>query len=81
MIDRLFLVFPTVAAALFSVGSPVTPEENFWKWFQQNETALFGFEQDQERIFDTLLARMHKVDPRLTFEFGPVDDGETRIRH
>lgn len=52
-----------------------SPETEFWKWFQSNEAMLFDFEQDRERIFDDLLAEMHKVHPQLTFEFGPKNDG------
>ena len=56
----------------FFVGrAQATPEEDFWRWFQRNEAALFDFELDQERIFDRLGAEMRKVHPSLTFEFGP----------
>ena len=29
-------------------------EAAFWQWVQVNETRLFEFEKDQERIFDVL---------------------------
>jgi hypothetical protein len=48
-----------------------SPEQDFWRWFQRNEAALFDFERDQERTFNRLAAEMHKVHPSLTFEFGP----------
>lgn len=49
----------------------VTREERFWDWFQKNEDALFHFEQDRSRIFSALTQEIHKVNPSLTFEFGP----------
>jgi hypothetical protein len=52
-----------------------TPEQRFWIWFQSNEAALFDVEKDQPRMFDRLAAEMHKVNPSLTFEFGPKEDG------
>jgi hypothetical protein len=47
------------------------PIKEFWRWFAKNEPKLFDFEMDQERVFDKLSAQLQKVDPRLTFEFGP----------
>jgi hypothetical protein len=70
----LFLVVATAFA--FSGGrDEATPEKAFWKWFQNNENSLFDFEKDQERIFDQLGTEMHKLNPSLTFEFGPKEDG------
>jgi hypothetical protein len=56
-------------------GTRLTPEQAFWNWFQKNEDNLFDFEKDQERVFDRLSAELHKVDPNLTFEFGPKENG------
>ena len=50
-----------------------TPEQDFWKWFEKNETSLFDFEKDQKAVFDRLATAMHRVHPSLTFEFGPKD--------
>ena len=52
-----------------------TPEQEFWKWFQKNETNLFAFEKNQEAVFDNLGTQMSKVHESLTFEFGPVENG------
>lgn len=60
----------------FTGRAQATPETDFWQWFQQNESALFDFELDQERTFDRLAAEMHKVHPSLTFEFGPKYGGQ-----
>jgi len=50
--------------------------EQFWKWFNENEGELFDFEVDKERIFDRLASQLRKVDPNLTFEFGPKQAGK-----
>jgi hypothetical protein len=52
-----------------------SPEEEFWRWFLANDTRLFDFESDRERVFDELQARLHKVKAGLTFEFGPKENG------
>src|ERR1700688_4193050 len=65
-----------VAALALSCGrAQATPEQDFWKWFQTNEESLFDFERDQERTFDRLEVEMHKLNPSLTFEFGPKENG------
>lgn len=51
-----------------------TPEQDFWKWFQENETQLFDFKRDDEGILNSLTLTIHHVDPGLTFEFGPNID-------
>ncbi len=56
-------------------NTSASPEQNFWKWFQTNEAALFDFEKNQEAIFDQILAKLHQVNPDLTFEFGPTKNG------
>lgn len=49
----------------------MTPQNEFWNWFIQNEPKLFDFEANQEEIFDEIATQLQKVDPNLTFEFGP----------
>jgi hypothetical protein len=49
----------------------MTAQQTFWQWFSDHEGELFEFERNQEQIFDQLAARLRKVDPDLTFEFGP----------
>jgi len=67
MIAPLFTGFRARAA---------TPEQTFWTWFQKNDAALFDFERDQEKTFDRLATEMHRINPDLTFEFGPKKDGK-----
>ena len=62
--------------SLFLGCSKHTPEVDFWRWFQENESMLFDFERDQERTFDQLRTALKKVHPDLTFEFGPKQDGK-----
>jgi len=63
-------LFPSLRAKASS------PEQAFWNWFQNNDAELFNFETDQERVFDRLAREMHKVNPSLTFEFGPKQNGQ-----
>jgi hypothetical protein len=62
--------------SLFMGCSKHTPELDFWRWFQENESMLFDFERDQKRTFHQLRTALKKVNPHLTFEFGPKQDGK-----
>ncbi len=73
---RSFLAAITLMLFFLTGRAYASPEADFWKWFQKNETSLFDFERDQERIFDQLSVEMHKVYPSLTFEFGPKQNGQ-----
>jgi hypothetical protein len=64
---KIFLLFFT----LFARNAAATPELNFWAWFQAHEEEVFNFERNQEAVFDKLAAQMRRVNPSLTFEFGP----------
>jgi hypothetical protein len=50
-------------------------ERAFWKWFVNRENDLMHFENDREATFDALAARLQRVHPDLTFEFGPEENG------
>lgn len=50
-------------------------ESSFWTWFSQNEARYFVLENDMEACFDALSEELSKVNPELTFEFGPVLEG------
>ena len=74
------LIHSVLAALVALMGlhagnAQASGEADFWQWFQNNETLLFNFEKDQERIFDKLALQLHKVHPDLTFEFGPKQNG------
>lgn len=55
----------------------MTTQQKFWNWFVEHEKELFGFDPNQEaereRLFDQLAGELQKVDPDLTFEFGPQE--------
>lgn len=55
----------------------MTVQQDFWNWFTQHEPELFGFdpghEAERERLFDQLAGELQKIDPDLTFEFGPKE--------
>jgi hypothetical protein len=77
MKHSLVLLLSLIAASLFSCKrARATPEEDFWNWFKSNEDTLFNFEKNRERTFDKLGTEMHKLNPSLTFEFGPIEDGK-----
>ena len=44
----------------------------FWRWYEANEDELFHLDQNSNELFDRLTEAMHRVDPKLTFEFSPV---------
>jgi hypothetical protein len=50
-------------------------EQAFWKWFLRHEDDLLDFERDREAVFDALAAELQRVNPDLTFEFGPKEGG------
>jgi hypothetical protein len=53
----------------------MTTQQEFWNWFLLHEAELFEFDHSREverkRLFDRLAGELQKVDPDLTFEFGP----------
>lgn len=51
----------------------MTTQEEFWNWFTQHDKELLTFEVDQERLFNQVATELQKVDPDLTFEFGPKE--------
>lgn len=73
---RPFKVLNSIVSAIAPFRqTQATPVQEFWKWFQKNENMLFHFEKDQQAIFNQLSVQMHKIDPNLTFEFGPDKGG------
>jgi len=70
------LLLSLLAGFAFSCKRAQPTPEDFWKWFQSNEDRLFNFEKNREQTFDMLGAEMHKLNPSLTFEFGPIEDGK-----
>jgi hypothetical protein len=52
-------------------------DQDFWKWFVRHESELFEFgtesAAEREKVFDALARELRKIDPDLTFEFGPKE--------
>ena len=53
----------------------MTAQAQFWIWFIEHESELFTFdperEDERERLFDEVASELQKIDPDLSFEFGP----------
>jgi hypothetical protein len=53
----------------------MTARAQFWNWFIDHESELFNFdpkrEDEQGRLFDEIASELQKIDPDLSFEFGP----------
>jgi hypothetical protein len=72
---RQFSLFAMLGSLLLGQSNR-TPEQEFWRWFEQNESLLFNFETNREKVFDGLAKAMRQVHPDLTFEFGPVENSK-----
>lgn len=59
-----------------SSGRKKSSESVFWIWFEYHQDMLFHFEADQETVFELLACQLHRVHPHLTFEFGPIENGQ-----
>jgi hypothetical protein len=70
------LIMMLVIILLMSCSQRDSKEAAFWRWFQANETRLFDFEKDQDKVFDELQMQLHRIQPSLTFEFGPKQEGK-----
>src|SRR5690349_4035180 len=67
------------AMAFFASAALASPESEFWAWFKKEEARLFSFESNQDAVFESLGNAMHRVNPDLTFEFGPIEDGKRQF--
>jgi hypothetical protein len=56
-----------------------SPEKQFWSWFEANSSRLFSVEHGRETILTVLNATLAKVDPGLTYEFGPTEGGQRQF--
>ncbi|WP_444844263.1 hypothetical protein [Duganella caerulea] len=72
---KFFRTIFLLMLSLLGCTAAASPESDFWSWFQQNEGEIFDFENNQEIVFGKLAAQMQKINPSLTFEFGPKKDG------
>ena len=76
-VNKKFLVALVLVMSVFSIFSrgQTTKETIFWNWFVRNEARIYDLEKDQNRIFMEISAELKKIDPNLTFEFGPKQQG------
>lgn len=57
------------------------PDEDFWKWFAKNEKFIYENVENkdkQEKLFDDISRRLHKIDENLVFEFSPIHKNNIR---
>ena len=70
-----FIVLCVIILFGFSMAATdansLSREVSFWQWFERNEKELWNFTPNQKAILGELSAELKKVDPNLTFEFGP----------
>ncbi|WML46648.1 hypothetical protein RCG23_13405 [Neobacillus sp. PS3-34] len=53
----------------------ITPEQKFWKWFQENSDQFYQMsEEDKEELFDILHVQLQKIHKELVFEFQVEPD-------
>lgn len=64
--------------SIFGANANTTEEDKFWLWFQKHSNEIFHFQQDRENVFNKLSNALAKINPDLTFEFGPVLDSGQR---
>lgn len=50
----------------------------FWDWFSKNADTYFHFEKNQNSLLKKLKSELEKINPCLTFEFGPIFSDNTR---
>jgi hypothetical protein len=50
-------------------------EARFWLWFQAHDAALFFVVTGKEPVCAKLKSELRRIQPDLTFEFGPVESG------
>ena len=53
-----------------------TKEQQFWHWFQENEDAIFAFDENQEAVFDAISDAMDAYQKGLVFEISHIHDGK-----
>ena len=44
-------------------------EQKFWKWFVKNETTIFEFEKDQEKVLDLMSSKLTSYVSQRGFSF------------
>lgn len=50
--------------------TPISPEDEFWKWFESNSNSLKNLKRNHTKIIESLHSELSKVSEGLTFEIG-----------
>ena len=56
-------------------GSAQSLHARVWAWFEVHDSALYAVHTGAEPICDDLARRLQEINPDLTFEFGPPENG------
>ena len=51
---------------------------DFWHWFMKHEERFYHYEDEQPRLFSAMSKKLKEIHPKLTFEFGPVQEDGSR---
>ncbi len=78
----LSILFLTMFLTMgFSISNKKSKEEKFWIWFvNHHETFHSEIEniKKREKIYDKISNQLKKIEPDLTFEFGPILENQVR---
>lgn len=50
--------------------TPISPEDEFWKWFESNSNSLKNLKRNPTKIIESLHSELSKVSEGLIFEIG-----------
>jgi len=51
----------------------MSPEEQFWKWFESNSDSLMNLKRNHNKIIERLRSELSKVGESLTFEISSIE--------
>ncbi len=51
-------------------------EKEFWRWFSKNEKQIFSFEQNQDKVLDSISDALSKYQDGLVFEISQISEGK-----
>lgn len=77
-ITTVFLFLSITFSIFLNSCTSKEKNEDFWKWFSENQNELYKFENNQEEIFDELHGKLIEIDSNLVFEFSPIRKDSTR---
>ncbi|EDM65435.1 hypothetical protein PE36_09021 [Moritella sp. PE36] len=51
-------------------------EQTFWKWFIKNESTIFEFEKNQDKVLDSISSQLSGYHEDVVFEISHIKDGK-----